>query len=59
MKVNEYKVISDCVERGVARGYAQAFKHDDAPSADAITATIESAVLNELCEYFMFEPVPQ
>ena len=60
MHVNVYKVVQDCVERGVAFGYNRAFKHDATPAAETVKAEVEQAVLHELCEYFTFEQeVPQ
>ena len=32
MKANEYKILEECVERGVDYGYQRAFKHTDNPS---------------------------
>jgi hypothetical protein len=51
MRVNAYKVVQDCVERG----YTCAFKHDAAPSVKAIKVSIESELRNDLYEYVTFE----
>ena len=40
MKVNEYLVMTECVENGVNRGYNRAFKHTETPSEDAIKESI-------------------
>ena len=40
MKVNEYLVMTECVENGINRGYNRAFKHTDTPSDDAIKESI-------------------
>jgi hypothetical protein len=55
MQVKEYKVLTDCVERGVAFGMARAYKHNDTPAPDYIKRQIEDAVLVEICEYFNFK----
>ena len=55
MKVKEYTVLTDCVERGVAYGMSRAYKHSDTPSADYINQQITDAVLLEINEYFTFD----
>jgi hypothetical protein len=55
MRVNCYAVLSECVERGVARGWSRAHKHTDKPEADQIRQCIEEALLSEICEYFAFD----
>ena len=55
MKVKEYTVLTDCVERGVAFGMSRAYKHSDTPTLDYIKRQIEDAVLLEISEYFNFD----
>jgi len=55
MKVKEYTVLVDCVERGVTFGMARAYKHTDTPTPDSIKQQIADAVLLEICEYFDFD----
>ena len=55
MKANEYKVLCDAIERGIDYGWRRAYKHDDNPTAATIKQHIEDALLNEICEYFIFE----
>ncbi len=55
MRVKEYPVLVDCVERGVAHGINRAYKHNDNPSHEFIKQQIEDAVMSEICEYFNFE----
>jgi len=55
MKVREYIVMAECIERGVDLGYHRAHKHDDNPSEDTIKEAIALAVQNEICEYFIFD----
>lgn len=55
MKCNQYQVLRECVERGVALGWQRAHKHHDQPSAEAIGASIEQAVLLAIGDYFVFD----
>ena len=55
MKANEYKILEECVERGVDYGYQRAFKHTDNPSEDVIKECISRNIMMEICEYFNFE----
>lgn len=54
MKVNEYKVLTEAIERGISYGWNRAYKHTDNPTADAIKTQIEDAIMQEICEYFDF-----
>lgn len=55
MRALEYQLISHCIERGVAFGWNRAHKHNDEPDAESIKMNIEAAVLNEICDWFMFD----
>ena len=55
MKVKEYTVLNDCVERGVISGMARAHKHTDTPTAETMRDQVIIAVINEICEYFDFD----
>ena len=55
MRVKEYTVLVDCVERGVAYGMNRAYKHTDTPASDYIKQQITDAVLSEISEYFSFD----
>ena len=57
MKANTYKIIQEAVENGVALGYNRAYKHSDTPSEEAIKFEIYEAVMNEICEWFVFDSV--
>ena len=59
MKVNEYQVLVDAVEQGVAHGYRRAHKHDDKPDECMIKEIIMDEVLNAICAYFHFENANQ
>ncbi len=52
---DSYKVMTMAVETGVALGVRRAYKHDPAPTDEAIIALVERAVLDEICEWFKFE----
>ena len=55
MKVNAYRIVEECLERGAAYGYNRAYKHDDDPPSERITEEIVRAQMTELCEYIRFE----
>jgi hypothetical protein len=55
MKIKLSKIIEECVERGVIRGYRRAFKHIENPDDDVICSNIEDCVMGELYEYISFE----
>jgi hypothetical protein len=55
MRVNEYYVLSDCVERGVQFGMSRAYKHTDFPTEEQIKIALVDAVLLEISEYFNFD----
>ena len=55
MRVKEYTVLVDCVERGVTLGWNRAYKHSDTPTTNYIHEQITDAVLFEINEYFTFD----
>ena len=55
MKPRLRKIIEDCIENGVRRGYNRAHKHVENPGADDIITNIENAVMAEFYDYFIFE----
>jgi hypothetical protein len=64
MKANEYLVLSDCVEKGVHRGWAITLDNLDIPDSvkiwldkhgNTIKNFIDVAVIDEIDEYFTFE----
>jgi hypothetical protein len=55
MKVRMYNLISELVERGALLGYRRAFKHQDNPPEGVIQDAIHDAIMNELCEYLIFD----
>jgi hypothetical protein len=55
MKVNEYAVMAECIEEGVRYGVSRAFKYTDEPSQSEIEREVEAAVMNAICEKFIFD----
>jgi hypothetical protein len=55
MKVKEYNVLVDCVERAVVLGWNRAYKHSDTPTTAYVHEQIADAVLLEISEYFTFD----
>jgi hypothetical protein len=55
MKPKIYMILSQAVEEGVKRGYRRAFKHVEFPSEEAVTESIDSAVMGSILEYFTFD----
>lgn len=58
MRVNVYSVLSDCVERGVEKGWRKAHKHSVDPSEEALCRRITDMVIAEICDYFDFHDQP-
>ena len=54
MQPKTIPVLELCVENGVARGFARAFKHDDNPSSESIKRHIYENVMAEIYEWFDF-----
>lgn len=59
MKPDIYKLIEHCVETGVAYGLTRAYKHTDKPTAEQVREKIRQAIMNEICEWFKFDPVDE
>jgi hypothetical protein len=55
MRVKEYSVLVDCVERGVVMGWNRAYKHSDTPTSAYVHEQIADAVMLEISEYFTFD----
>ena len=52
--VDTYKVLSECVGRGVLFGWNHAHKHTGTPDKDQIQDQIHDDIMTEICEYFKF-----
>ncbi len=57
MVAKEYNVMEMAVSAGVEYGYNRAHKHTDSPSEDQIKEAIIKAVMDDICEWFVFEEV--
>lgn len=57
MKPDYYKLLSMCVEAGVAAGYRMAHKHTDEPSEEYVLKCIEESVMSEISDWFHFTEV--
>jgi|LakMenEpi03Aug12_release.lakeMendotaPanAssembly.Ray.scaffolds.fasta_scaffold530914_3 hypothetical protein len=55
MFANEYKVLSDCIERGLRLGFNRANKHEECTNEEQLFIHQENAIMNEICEYFTFK----
>ena len=56
MKPREYRLMQDCLENGLRRGYRRAFKHTDCPSEDQILESLQINVMREVHEFVSFAP---
>lgn len=57
MKPNKYRLIEQCVETGIELGLNRAHKHTDSPTQQQLSEQIYRAVMNEVCEWFVFDPI--
>ena len=57
MKPNHHKIISECVDNGIRYGIMRAHKYNENPSDEDIAEKVFDAVMNEICEYYDFEPL--
>ena len=55
MRVNAFAVLADAVNQGIERGWHRAYKHADKPSESDIKEAVEIAVIDAICEYFVFD----
>jgi hypothetical protein len=55
MRVNMHKILDDCIERGLAVGFARAHKHTDNPTTENLLEAQQQAIVNELDVYFIFD----
>ena len=52
LKPKTYTILVEAVENGVRYGINRSFKHTDNPSKDHIIQEVETAVINEILEWF-------
>lgn len=55
MRFKAYAIVARAVEEGVRAGWLRAHKHVDDPAPHTIEQSIETAVLNALCEVLEFD----
>lgn len=58
MRVNEYKLIEELIERGTRYGITRSFKHLDEgqfPTEEHLVENILNGVMVEISEYFIFD----
>jgi hypothetical protein len=55
LKPNIYRILSDCIERGIDSGWNKAHKHTDKPSEYLIKEQISHYIGLEIDEYFNFD----
>lgn len=51
-KPNAYKILTECVERGIQGGWNRAHKHTDKPTEEHIKEQIEYYIMLEISDYF-------
>jgi hypothetical protein len=59
MKANDFKVLDDCIEKGIDYGFMRFYKYHDLEISNeqeiSLKQQIQEGVLNQICEYFNFE----
>lgn len=55
MKPKFDKVLEQCIETGIERGFQRACKYNDAPDDESKKRWVASCILEEICEWFDFE----
>lgn len=57
MKPNIYRILQEAVESGIELGYNRAYKHSDGEllTQGVLKQKIHEAVMNEICEWFVFD----
>lgn len=56
MKARTQVILSECIERGAARGWALAHKHVEDPTQEVILERIQNCIMSEVYDYFLFDP---
>jgi len=54
LQIDIYRLVSNAVDCGVEAGWNRAHKHTDTPTPEAIKCEIESAIMNELSDVFIW-----
>lgn len=59
MKPNEYRVLQEAIETGIAFGIGRSFKHTDVPSRQVLHENLEREIMNAICDWFVFDDVKE
>lgn len=59
LRVRVYDVLRNAVEEGVRCGWNRAHKHTSGPTPEHVEEQIVQAVMNAVCEYFIFDDAPE
>lgn len=54
LKPKLYRIVAQCVENGLSRGYMWAYKYEDDPPKDFIVSAMKKAIMAELSDVFYF-----
>ena len=57
MKPKMYELLRMCVENGVTLGVNRAFKHTDTPNVEHIISSVDTALMNEIHDWFEFDKI--
>lgn len=55
MKARVRLLLSECVERGSARGWRMSHKHVENPTEEVILEKIHDCIMGEIYEWFSFD----
>ena len=59
MRANEFKVLEDCIEKGIDYGLMRFHKYYDFEISDEheniLKQQLHDGILNQICEYFNFD----
>ena len=55
LKVDVYRVLEECIQKGIEAGWNKAHKHTDKPGENEIFNQIEHYIMLEISEKFKFD----
>lgn len=50
LRLDPYRILADCVERGTELGWHRAHKHTTSPDPETIKERIAEAIMNEIAD---------
>jgi hypothetical protein len=56
LRLKAYPVLQRAVEEGFRYGWGRAHKYTETPTQAHLEDAVTTAILNEICEYFEFDP---